>query len=232
MNGSRDGFNIPILPGSLPQIVFGGRLEPFASEPNLSADRIGDGADLSGVYNTQAGAAIAWKLGPHLGFSYLVGLYFPSDTAIAFASASTRQDFSLGYHDDDDSLMGHLTYVTIFSPVAHFSDGITQRDADCVSLELSALRKPSDFEIDPVAFGSIDVPASRSFVAAGCARSGQLAFGGLFGYDLGIASLQAYFTRDVAPRSIAGPDTRGWLRLVFAIDQGSRGALPSRVLEQ
>ena len=207
-------------------------MESFVSQPNLFADSTGAGPDRAGLFNTLVGTGIAWKLGGHLGFSYLLGVYFPSDTTIAFASGSTRQDFALSYGDDDYSLTGHLTYGTIFESVAHFSDGVVQRNADFLNVELTAMRKIGAFEFGPVALGSTDLPVSASFVRAGYARSGQFAVGAIAGYDFGSASLQAYVTRDLAQRGPAGADTRGWVRLVVPIDRDVMSAIPSRLVER
>lgn len=231
-NGSRDGFNIPIFLASLPSTALGGRVEPFISEPNLFADRVGAGPDHSGVYNTLAGAVFAWKLTEHVGFSYLIGVYFPSGTTIAFASGSTRQGFSLSYGDDDWSATAHLTYGTMFNEVARFSDGTVQRNADYLNIELAALRKFGAFELGPVALGTTDLPSPRSFTAAGYVRSGEFAVGTLAGYDFGPASLQAYITRAIAERGTAGPDTQGWVRLVVPLASDATSSLPSRLVDR
>ena len=231
-DGSRIGYNIPIFVASLPWTVLGARVEPLVAEPNLFGDRVDTGPTHSGVYNTLVGSIFAWKLSPHVGFSYLLGVYLPSDTTIAFASGSTRQGFSLSYGDDDWSATAHLTYGTMFNNVARFSNGLVQRNADYLNIELAALRKFDAFEIGPVAFGTTDLPFPRSFTAAGYTRSGEFAFGALAGYDFGPASLQAYVTRAVAERGTAGPDTRSWLRLVVPFGAAARAALPSRLVER
>ena len=232
-NGAQLGYNIPILIGSLPWTVLGGHIEPFVSQPNLFADGVGAGAARAGLFNTLVGAGIAWKLGPNLGFSYLLGIYLPSQTTIAFASGSTRQDFALSYGDDRYSLTTHLLYGTIFNPVSTFSNGAIQRNVDYLNIELAALRKIGAFEFGSVAFGSTDLPVSSSFVRAGYTRSGQFALGAIAGYDFGPASLQTYVTRDVAQRGPGGPDTRGWARIVVPFGStDTKSALPSRVVER
>lgn len=231
-DGTQVGFNIPILIGSLPWTVLGGRIEPFVSQPNLFADQAGAGPARAGLFNTLVGAGIAWKLSPHLGLSYLLGVYLPSQATIAFASGSTRQDFALSYGDDRYSLTSHLTYGTIFDPVATFSNGTVQRNVDYLNIELTAMRKIGAFELGPLALGSTDLPVSSSFVRAGYVRSGQFALGAIAGYDFGLASLQAYVTRDVAQRGPGGADTRGWARIVVPFSKDAKSALPSRAVER
>lgn len=230
--GAQVGFNIPILIWSSPLTILGGRVEPFVSQPVLFGDRAGNGAEGAGFYNTLAGAGITWQLTPHLGASYLLGIYFPTSDKYAFASASSRQDFSLSYGDDDYSVTGHITYGNIFDHVARFGNGLVQRNSDYVNFEGTALRKIGKFELGPVMIGSTDVPLSSKFIDAGYVPSGELGFGGLAGYQLGPVSLQAYVTRDVIERGPNGPDTRGWLRLVIPFGGSSRSVTSSHAGSQ
>ena len=45
----------------------------------------------------------------------------------------------------------------------------------------------------------------------------QFAVGGLFGYDFGPLTLQAYATTDVVEHNYGGRDTRGWFRMIIPL---------------
>ena len=65
---------------------------------------------------------------------------------------------------------------------------------------------------------------------AGYRSQGQIAVGGLVGYNFGPVNLQAFVTRDVIDRHYGGRDTRAWLRAVIPLYQDRQEAAPGRTL--
>ena len=75
-----------------------------------------------------------------------------------------------------------------------------------------------------MAFASTDLPTRFP----GYRRQGQIAVGGLVGYNFGPVNLQAYVTQDVVERNYGGRDTRGWLRVIVPIyKESTNAATPS-----
>ena len=68
-------------------------------------------------------------------------------------------------------------------------------------------------QLGPVAYGSSDL----SHPIASYQQQTQVAVGGLFGYDFGPLTLQAYATTDVVEHNYGGRDTRGWFRMVIPL---------------
>jgi hypothetical protein len=64
-----------------------------------------------------------------------------------------------------------------------------------------------------VAYGSSDL----THPIASYQQQTQFAVGGLFGYDFGPLTLQAYATTDVVEHNYGGRDTRGWFRMIIPL---------------
>ena len=60
-------------------------------------------------------------------------------------------------------------------------------------------------------------PSDLSHPIASCQQQTQFAVGGLFGYDFGPLTLQAYATTDVVEHNYGGRDTRGWFRMIIPL---------------
>jgi hypothetical protein len=86
-------------------------------------------------------------------------------------------------------------------------------NADFANLDLTATKKFGNWEVGPVAFGSMDVSTPISTYQ----RASQFAVGGLVGYDFGVARLQVYGTRDVYVHNYSGLDTRVWARVTLPL---------------
>ncbi len=190
---------------------------------SYSAVRPQDGDWQSGLGQPLVAAQLAWDLGGDVGFSYLLGGYFPGRTGIVTQAPSLTHRFALSYVGNDWNLTGHLFY-------GHFlgdrpPPGVATYP-DSMNLDLTATRNVGKWQIGAVAFGSTDLPTG----VAGYRAQGQVAVGGLVGYNFGPVNLQAYVTRDVIDRNYGGRDTRAWLRAVVPLYQDKREAAPDRTL--
>ncbi len=95
-----------------------------------------------------------------------------------------------------------------------------------MNLDLTATKKFGKWQVGGVAFASTDLPTG----VAGSRPQGQIAVGGLIGYNFGPVNLQAYVTRDMIDRNYGGRDTRAWLRAVVPLYQDKQEAAPGRTL--
>ncbi|MGU3536391.1 transporter [Methylobacterium sp. A54F] len=213
--GSESNINLPSFIWSTPWTVAEGRLQFVVLQP-VTASSTQGAAYQSGFGQTLLAAQVAWKLGNDLNFSYLLGAYLPSDTKIVIQNPVLHQRFAITYNGDGWNLTANFLYGTFFdtrSPSGTFYP-------DFLNLDLTATRKFGKWEVGPVAFGSTDLPSP----VASYRSQGQVAVGGLVGYNFGPVNLQAYVTRDVVERNYGGLDTRGWLRVIVPITAG--GAPP------
>ena len=80
---------------------------------------------------------------------------------------------------------------------------------------LFATKTFGKFEIGGVAFGSSDLNSPTGPTVY--KRVGQIAAGGLVGYNFGKFALQAMVTRDVTVHNYTGHETRGWLRAIVPL---------------
>ncbi len=214
--------NATTLAWATPWDIAGGRLQLFLAG-SYSAVRPQDGDWQSGLGQPLVAAQLAWDLGGDVGFSYLLGGYFPGRTGIVTQAPSLTHRFALSYVGNDWNLTGHLFY-------GHFlgdrpPPGVATYP-DSMNLDLTATRNVGKWQIGAVAFGSTDLPTG----VAGYRAQGQVAVGGLVGYNFGPVNLQAYVTRDVIDRNYGGRDTRAWLRAVVPLYQDKREAAPDRTL--
>ena len=222
--GSRDitprstdsNINLPSFIWATPAEVVGGRLQLVVLQP-ITASSTRGAAYQSGFGQTLLAAQVAWKLGNNLNFSYLLGAYLPSETKIVIQNPVLHQRLAITYNGDDWNITGNFLYGTFFDTR---SAGGTYYP-DFLNLDLTATKHFGKWEIGPVAFGSTDLPTNNPSYA----RQGQLAVGGLVGYNFGPVNLQAYVTRDVIQRNYAGLETRGWLRVTVPIYQ-DKGETP------
>lgn len=217
-------INLPSFLWATPAEIGGGRLQVVVLQP-ITASSTKGAAYQSGFGQTLLAAQVAWKLGHDLNFSYLLGAYLPSDTQIVIQNAVLHQRFALTYNGDGWNLTGNLLYGTFFE--TRSATGAYY--PDFLNLDLTATKHFGKWEIGPVAFGSTDLPTNNPSYA----RQGQVAVGGLVGYNFGPVNLQAYVTRDVVQRHYAGLETRGWLRATVPIyqDKGET-AEPSPLLRK
>jgi hypothetical protein len=208
--GTDSNINLPSFIWATPAQVIGGRLQFVVLQP-IAASSTRGAAYQSGFGQTLLAAQVAWKLGNDLNFSYLLGVYLPSDTEIVIQNPVLHQRFAITYNGDGWNLTSNVLYGTFFdtrSPTGTFYP-------DFLNLDLTATKHFGKWEIGPVAFGSTDLPTNNPSYA----RQGQVAVGGLIGYNFGPVNLQAYVTRDVVQRNYAGLETRGWLRATVPIYQ-------------
>ena len=216
--GSRDitprstdsNINLPSFIWATPAEVVGGRLQLVVLQP-ITASSTRGAAYQSGFGQTLLAAQVAWKLGNDLNFSYLLGAYLPSETKIVIQNPVLHQRLAVTYNGDGFNITGNFLYGTFFD--TRSASGTFY--PDFLNLDLTATKHFGKWEIGPVAFGSTDLPTANPSYA----RQGQLAVGGLVGYNFGPVNLQAYVTRDVVQRNYAGLETRGWLRVTVPIYQ-------------
>jgi hypothetical protein len=216
--GSRDitprstdsNINLPSFIWATPAEVVGGRLQLVVLQP-ITASSTRGAAYQSGFGQTLLAAQVAWKLGNNFNFSYLLGAYLPSETKIVIQNPVLHQRLAITYNGDGWNITGNFLYGTFFN--TRSASGTFY--PDFLNLDLTATKHFGKWEIGPVAFGSTDLPTNNPYYA----RQGQLAVGGLVGYNFGPVNLQAYVTRDVVQRNYAGLETRGWLRVTVPIYQ-------------
>ncbi|NGM32366.1 transporter [Methylobacterium sp. DB0501] len=214
--------NTMTLAWATPWDLLGGRVQLFAGIP-YSAIGPQDRAWQSGVGQPLLAGQLAWDLGGDVGFSYLLGGYFPSRTGITTQAPSLTHRFALSYVGNDWNLTGHLFYGHFLGdrPPA----GVATYP-DYMNLDLTATKKFGKWQVGAVAFASTDLPTG----VAGTRSQGQIAVGGLVGYNFGPVNLQAFVTRDVIDRNYGGRDTRAWLRAVIPLYQDKQEAAPGRTL--
>ncbi|GJD65096.1 transporter [Methylobacterium frigidaeris] len=214
--------NTTTLAWATPWDLAGGRLQLFAGVP-YSALGPQDSAWQSGFGQPLLAAQLAWDLGGDVGFSYLLGGYLPSKTGFATQTSSLTHRFALSYVGNDWNVTAHLFY-------GHFlgdrpPPGVATYP-DYMNLDLTATRNFGKWQLGAVAFGSTDLPTG----VAGYRSQGQVAVGGLVGYNFGPVNLQAFVTRDVIDRNYGGRDTRAWLRAIVPLYQDKQEAAPDRTL--
>ncbi|WP_208642301.1 transporter [Methylobacterium terrae] len=214
--------NTMTLAWATPWDLLGGRVQLFAGFP-YSAVGPQNSDWQSGFGQPLLAGQLAWDLGNDFGFSYLLGGYFPSQTGFTTQVPSLTHRFALSYVGNDWNLTGHLFY-------GHFlgdrpPPGVATYP-DYMNLDLTATKKFGKWQVGAVAFASTDLPTG----VAGDRAQGQIAVGGLVGYNFGPVNLQAFVTRDVIDRNYGGRDTRAWLRAVIPLYQDKQEAAPGRTL--
>lgn len=165
---------------------------------------------------------LAWDLGAGVGVSYLLGGYLPWDTRFLTQSPSLSHRFALTYAANDWAITGNLLYGHILEPRS--PNGVLY--PDYLNLDLTVTKKFGKWQVGPVAFGSVDLATN----VVGYRQQGQIAVGGLVGYNFGFMNVQSYVTRDVAERNYGGKETRGWLRIIVPFLQNKAEAEPNRTL--
>ena len=213
--------NLPTFAWATPWDVAGARLQFFFTQPIAAASSRGAPYQ-SGVGQQLLAAQLAWDLGGDVGVSYLFGGYLPIQTRFLTQSASLTHRFAASYTGQDWNLTANLLYGIFLDPR---SPGGTLYP-DYLNLDLTATRKFGKWQVGAVAFGSTDLPTR----VPGYQPQGQIAVGGLVGYNFGPVNLQAYLTRDVIERNYGGREVRGWLRAIVPLYQDKGEVEPNRTL--
>lgn len=206
-NRTENNINLPGLVWVPGVHLFGGRLHMIFIQPVVATRPAAGGRYQSGIGVPLVAAQLAWKIAPDFSVSYLLGGYLPVDTQFVINQGSLQQRFAATYNGDGWNLTGNLLYGTYF-------DATNKQGAfypDFLNLDVTATKKFGKWEVGPVAFGSTDLPTNRP----GYRHQGQIAVGGLVGYNFGDYFIQGFVTRDVVERNYGGYDTRAWLRGVF-----------------
>ena len=218
---SATNVNLPTFAWATPWDVAGARLQFFVTQPVAAASSRGAPYQ-SGIGQPLLAAQLAWDLGGDVGVSYLFGGYLPIQTGFLTQSASLTHRFATSYTGQNWNLTANLLYGVFLDPR---SPGGTLYP-DYLNLDLTATRKFGRWQVGAVAFGSIDLPTR----VVGYRPQGQIAVGGLVGYNFGPVNLQAYLTRDVVERNYGGREVRGWLRAIVPLYQDTAEAEPGRTL--
>ncbi|MDP4003829.1 transporter [Methylobacterium sp. NEAU K] len=240
------GVNIPFVIYASPLKIFGARIEPVVAFPSVFINTRFPAPipnrDVSVFYTPFLGNIFAWNLGGGLGVSYIAGAYLPvgdrgsvglglrgTPLIPAASSATLTQRVGATYVGDGTlNLSAILTYNRPFDEHGRFGGPIGAAIgplplADQLNLDLTATKKFGHFEIGAVAFGYTDLPVNRrDRLFARFQREGNVAAGGLVGYDFGRVILQTFVTREIAARDTldrAGrrehnEETRGWFRVI------------------
>ncbi|CAA2144972.1 transporter [Methylobacterium bullatum] len=216
---SESNINLPTFLWATPWSLLGARLNLVAIQPVVASSPRGTPYQ-SGIGQPLLAAQLAWNLGNDIGVSYLFGGYLPIETSFLTQNASLSHRFAATYSGNGFNLTANLLYGVFVDPVT--AQGVVY--PDYLNLDLTATKKFGKWEVGPVAFASTDLPTRFP----GYRRQGQVAVGGLVGYNFGPVNVQAYVTRDVAERNYGGRETRGWLRLIVPIYKESiNSAAPS-----
>lgn len=216
---SESNINLPTFLWATPWNLLGARLNFAAIQPVVASSPRGTPYQ-SGIGQPLLAAQLAWNLGNDLGVSYLFGGYLPIETGFLTQNASLSHRFAATYSGNGFNLTANLLYGIFVDPVS--AQGVVY--PDYLNLDLTATKKFGKWEVGPVAFASTDLPTRFP----GYRRQGQIAVGGLVGYNFGPVNVQAYVTRDVAERNYGGRETRGWLRLIVPIyKESTNSAAPS-----
>lgn len=243
------GVNIPFLLWSSPWTILGARVEPLVAVPSVFVNPNNPAPipnnDASVFYNPLIATNFAWDLGRGFGVAYLIGAYVNvgdrGSLGLGFAgtpilpqvaSTTLRQTWTASYIGDGSyNITAAFTYGLTLDPRATFGGPVgrllgPQAQADSLNLDLTAVKRFGKFEIGPVAYMSTDLTVNRNDpLYRNYQRAGQIAVGGLVGYNFDRFIVQAYVTRDVVARetiTAAGlrqknEETRGWLRFVVPL---------------
>ncbi|GJD76077.1 hypothetical protein CFIICLFH_4327 [Methylobacterium goesingense] len=216
---SESNINLPAFVWSTPWTLFGARLNLIAIQPVVASSPRGTPYQ-SGIGQPLLAGQLAWDLGNKFGVSYLFGGYLPIETRFLTQNTSFSHRFAASYTGDGLNLTANLLYGIFIDPVSP-QGGVYP---DYLNIDLTATKKFGKWEVGPVAFASTDLPTRFP----GYQRQGQIAVGGLVGYNFGPVNLQAYVTRDIAERNYGGRETRGWLRVIVPIyKEGTSAAAPT-----
>ncbi|MGU3664605.1 transporter [Methylobacterium sp. A49B] len=218
---SSTNVNLPTFAWATPWTVAGARLQFFFTQPVAAASSQGAPYQ-SGIGQQLLAAQLAWDLGGDVGVSYLFGGYLPIQTRFLTQSASLSHRFALSYTGDGWNLTSNLLYG-VFLDTRSPSGTLYP---DYLNLDLTMTKKFGQWQVGAVAFGSTDLPTG-----VGSYRpQGQIAVGGLVGYNFGPVNLQAYLTHDVIERNYRGREVRGWLRAIVPLYQDKAEVEPGRTL--
>jgi len=220
-NDSSTNVNLPTFAWATPWDVAGARLQFFFTQPIAAASSRGAPYQ-SGVGQQLLAAQLAWDLGGDVGVSYLFGGYLPIQTRFLTQSASLTHRFAASYTGQDWNLTANLLYG-IFLDTRAPSGTLYP---DYLNLDLTMTRKFGKWQVGAVAYGSSDLPTGIGSYRP----QGQIAVGGLVGYNFGPVNLQAYLTRDVVERNYGGREIRGWLRAIVPLYQDTAEVEPNRTL--
>ena len=207
--GNRDNtvakaeINLTAIVWSTPFTFYNTRLEflyllPTYAITNTAADRFFVNPQLLGAY-------LAHDFGSGFAGSYFAGVRAATSSSPLFKQSSFEQRGALSYTGNGfnitvDAINGLYTSRTIY--------------ADWINVDITATKKFGKFEIGGVAFGSSDL---NSPTGPAYRRVGQIAAGGLVGYNFGKFTLQAMVTRDVTTHNYTGKETRGWMRVILPL---------------
>ncbi|WP_232629050.1 transporter [Methylobacterium sp. Leaf118] len=216
---SESNVNLPTFAWATPWNVLNARLQFFVTQP-VVASSVQRAPYQSGIGQTLLAAQLAWDLGHDVGVSYLFGGYLPIETRFLTQSASLSHRFAVSYTGNDWNITANLLYG-LFLETRSPSGTLYP---DYLNLDLTVTKKFGKWQVGPVAFASTDLPTG----VAGYRPQGQIAVGGLVGYNFGPVNLQAYVTRDVVERNYGGRETRGWLRAIVPLYQNKAEVEPNR----
>ncbi|KQT45421.1 CoxB-like protein [Methylobacterium sp. Leaf456] len=216
---SESNVNLPTFAWATPWNLFNARVQFFVTQPVVASSTRGAPYN-SGIGQTLLAGQLAWNLGNDIGVSYLFGGYLPIETQFLTQSASLSHRFAISYTGNDWNITANMLYGVFLdtrSPTGTLYP-------DYINLDLTLTKKFGKWQVGPVAFGSTDLPTG----VASYRSQGQIAVGGLVGYNFGPVNLQAYVTRDVVERNYGGHETRGWLRAIVPLYQDKSEAAPDR----
>jgi hypothetical protein len=177
-----------------------------------------------GLYNTYLGSQLTWDLGGGLGVGYRLSGYIPMKSEVAYNYGTIEHRFGVSYVGNGWNFTANFQFGT---PFADQTTG-KMTAPNYLNLDLTATKKFGNWELGPIAYGSVDV--SRPY--SSYAKQGQFAVGGLIGYDFGPVIVQLKGSTDVVERNYGGRDVRGWANIIVPLWVNTPSPTESKKLEQ
>ncbi|MFJ7440998.1 transporter [Methylorubrum thiocyanatum] len=196
----------------------------FIVAPTLFAIDQKGSPSLLGLYNTYFGSQLTWDLGGGLGVGYRLSGYVPMKSEVAYNYGTIEHRFGASYVGNGWNLTANFQLGT---PFADQSTG-RMTAPNYLNLDLTATKKFNNWELGPIAYGSVDI--SRPY--SSYAKQGQFAVGGLIGYDFGPVIVQLKGSTDVVERNYGGRDVRGWANIIVPLWVNTPSPVNSKKLEQ
>jgi hypothetical protein len=213
------GDNISVLIWSTPWTIAGARVELIVA-PVVPVWYTEHQFHSSGLYDPFGAAQFAWDLGRGWGVSYLLGYYAAIGGTISNSSNSVNQRVAVSYTANGWNLTTNNILGLVANPLTN-----SPRGSPCPSMpskgcntdfynnDITATKWFGNWELGPVAFYSTDLNTPIQ----GYQKQSQFAIGGLVGYPIGPALLNAYLTRDVYQKNYGGYDTRVWASISWKL---------------
>ena len=179
----------------------------FVLIPTLFDITTTNGLNDFGFYNTYFAVQESWEIGDGLYFGVRLGGYIPQGDNLSLPYGTIEPRFGVTYLKDGWQATANMVFgFPLGGNEADFAPNYFLTD-------LSITKSIGKWTVGPVAHASTDLGTPFS----GYQRQSQFALGGMIGYDLGSATVQAKITRDVTETNYGGKETAFWTNLLIPI---------------